>query len=121
MAGATPGPPQKLRRLRRLPKTLRSSSREGSLEAQISDVPFGLYLVLSHYIGDRPRRTEILDGTSHINCQQRRRLRDWVSYFSVWPYSSKPDLHLCIHVQHPVVAEALQAPDHRACHSRQTG
>jgi hypothetical protein len=31
-------------------------------KARFSDVPFRLSLLLSHYIGDRPRRTEILDG-----------------------------------------------------------
>jgi hypothetical protein len=68
------------------------------LEARCSYVPFRLPLLLSHHIGDRPRRTEIVDGTSNINCQQFDRLRNWPSDVSVWLYSSKPDLHLCIRV-----------------------
>jgi hypothetical protein len=67
-------------------------------EARFSDVPFRLSLLLSYYIGDRPRRTEILDGTSNINCQQLDRLPYRLSHVSVRLYSSKPGLHLCIRV-----------------------
>jgi len=34
-----------------------------------------LPLLLSHHNGDCPRRSEIVDGTSNINCQQHDRLR----------------------------------------------
>jgi hypothetical protein len=67
-------------------------------KARFSDVPFRLSFLLSHYIGDRPRRTEILDGTYNINRQQLDRLPDWLSHVSVWLYSRKPGLHLCIRV-----------------------
>jgi hypothetical protein len=67
-------------------------------EARLSDVPFRLSLLLSHYIGDCPRRTKILDRTSNINCQQLDRLPHRLSHVSVWLYSSKPGLHLCIRV-----------------------
>jgi hypothetical protein len=67
-------------------------------EARFSDVPFRLSLLLSHYIGDRPRRTEIVDGTSDINRQQLDRLPNWLSHVSVWLYSGKPGLHLCIRI-----------------------
>jgi hypothetical protein len=36
-------------------------------KARFSDVPFRLSLLLAHYIGDRPSRTEILGGTSNID------------------------------------------------------
>jgi hypothetical protein len=53
-----------------------------------------------------------VDGTSNINCQQHDRLRDRLSHVSVWLYSSKPDLHLCLRIQHPVLGqEDLQARD----------
>ena len=53
-----------------------------------------------------------MDGTSDINCQQHDRLRNRLSYVSVWLYSSKPDLHLCIRIQHPVLGqEDSHAPD----------
>jgi hypothetical protein len=82
------------------------------LEGRFSDVPFRLSLLLSHHIGDRPRRSEIVDGTSSINCQQLDRLRNRLSDVSVWLYSSKPDLHLCIRIQHPVLGqEDSHAPD----------
>lgn len=91
---------------RQTAKTLLThQSREVGLEAWFSYVPFRLPLLLSHHIGDRPRRTEIMDGTSNINCQQLDRLRNWLSNFSVWLHSSKPDLHLCIRVEHPILAQ----------------
>src|SRR5882757_7392632 len=75
-------------------------------------VSFRLPLLLSHHIGDCPPRSEIVDGTSDINCQQHDRLRNRLSYVSVWLYSSKPDLHLCIRIQHPVLGqEDSHAPD----------
>jgi hypothetical protein len=75
-------------------------------------VSFRLFLLLSHHIGDCPRRSEIVDGTSDSNCQQHDRLRNWLSHVSVWLYSSKPDLHLCIRIQHPVLGqEDSHAPD----------
>ena len=53
-----------------------------------------------------------MDGTSDINCQQHDRLRNRLSHVSVWLYSSKPDLHLCIRIQHPVLGqEDSHAPD----------
>jgi hypothetical protein len=61
--------------------------------------------VLSHHIGDCPRQSEIVDGTSYINCQQHDRLRNRHSYVSVWLYSSKPDLHLRVLIQHPVLGQ----------------
>jgi hypothetical protein len=68
--------------------------------------------VLSHYIGDCPPRSEVVDGTSDINCQQHDRLRNRLSYVSVWLYSCKPDLHLCIRIQHSVLGqEGSHAPD----------
>ena len=63
------------------------------------------YLLLSHHIGHCPRQSEIVDGTSDINCQQHDRLRNPLSHVSVWLYSSKPDLHLCIRIQHPVLGQ----------------
>src|ERR1700730_13371037 len=75
-------------------------------------VSFRLPLLLSRHIGDRPRRSEIVDGTSDINCQQHDRLRNRLSHVSVWLYSSKLDLHLCIRIQHPVLGqEDSHAPD----------
>ena len=75
-------------------------------------VSFGLSLLLSHHVGDCPRRSEIVDGASDINCQQHDRLRNRLSHVSVWLYSSKPDLHLCIRIQHPVLGqEGSNAPD----------
>jgi hypothetical protein len=68
-------------------------------------VSFRLPLLLSHHIGDCPRRSEIVGGTSDINCQQHHRLRNRLSHVSVWVYSSKPDLHLCIRIQHPVLGQ----------------
>ena len=61
-------------------------------------VSFGLSLLLSHHVGDCPRRSEIVDGASDINCQQHDRLRNRLSHVSVWLYSSKSDLHLCIRI-----------------------
>ena len=46
-----------------------------------------------------------MDGTSDINYQQHDRLRNRLSHVSVWLYSSKPDLHLCIRIQHPVLGQ----------------
>jgi len=75
-------------------------------------VSFRLPLLLSHYIGDYPRRSEIVDGTSDINCQQHDRLRNRLSHVSVWLYSSKLDLHRCIRIQHPVLGqEDSHTPD----------
>ena len=68
-------------------------------------VSFGLSLLLSHHVGDCPRRSEIVDGASDINCQQHDRLRNRLSHVSVWLYSSKPDLHRCIRIQHPVLGQ----------------
>jgi hypothetical protein len=77
-------------------------------------VSFGLSLLLSHHVGDCPRRSEIMDGASDINCQQHDRLRNRLSHVSVWLYSSKSDLHLCIRIQHPILGQAdSQAPDLR--------
>jgi hypothetical protein len=74
--------------------------------------PSRLPLLLSHHIGDSPRRSEIVDGTSDINCQQHDRLRNRLSHVSVWLYSSKPNLHLCIRIQHSVLGqEDSHAPD----------
>lgn len=67
-------------------------------EARFNDVPLRLSLLLSHYIGDRPCRAEILDGTSNINCQQLDRLPNCLSHVSVRLYSSKPGLHLRLRV-----------------------
>jgi hypothetical protein len=67
-------------------------------KARFSDVPFRLSLLLPHHVGDRSRRTEILDGTSHINYQQLDRLPNCLSHVSVWLYSGKPGFHLCIRV-----------------------
>ena len=61
--------------------------------------------MLSRHIGDCPPRSEIVDGTSDINYQQHDRLRNRLSHVSVWLYSSKPDLHLCIRIQHPVLGQ----------------
>ena len=70
------------------------------------------YLLLSHHIGDCPCQSEIVDGTSNINCQQHDRLRNRLSHISVRLYSSEPDLHLCIRIQHPVLGqEDSHAPD----------
>jgi hypothetical protein len=66
------------------------------LEARFGYVPFRLSLLLSHRIGDRPRRTEIVDGASNIHRQQLDHLRNWLSHLSVWLYSSEPDLHLSL-------------------------
>jgi hypothetical protein len=53
-----------------------------------------------------------VDGTSDINCQQYDRLRNRLSHVSIWLYSSKPDLHLCIRIQHSVLGqEDSHAPD----------
>jgi hypothetical protein len=53
-----------------------------------------------------------MDRTSDINCQQHGRLRNRLSHVSAWLYSSKPDLHLCIRIQHPVLGqEDSHAPD----------
>ncbi len=77
-------------------------------------VSFGLSLLLSHHVGDCPRRSEIVDGASDINCQQHDRLRNRLLHVSVWLYSSKSDLHLCIRIQHPILGQAdSQAPDLR--------
>ena len=46
-----------------------------------------------------------MDGTSDINCQQHDRLRNRLSHVSVWLYSSKSNLHLCIRIQHPVLGQ----------------
>ena len=67
-----------------------------TLEARFGYVPFRLSLLLSHRIGDRPRRTEIVDGASNIHRQQLDHLRNWLSHLSVWLYSSEPDLHLSL-------------------------
>ena len=77
-------------------------------------VSFRLPLLLSHHVGDCPRRSEIVDGASDINCQQHDRLRNRLSHVSVWLYSSKSDLHLCIRIQHPILDQAdSHAPDLR--------
>ena len=46
-----------------------------------------------------------MDGASGINCQQHDRLRNRLSHVSVWLYSSKPDLHLRVLIQHPVLGQ----------------
>jgi len=51
-------------------------------------------------------------GTSDINCQQHDRLPNRLSHGTVWLYSRKPALHLCIRIQHPVLGqEDSHVPD----------
>ena len=62
--------------------------------------------MLSHRVGDNPRRTKIVDRAPCFNCQLLDRLCHWIANVTVWPHSGKPVLRLCIRVQHPVLARS---------------